>query len=61
MGNAGAPILKNEDVLIVQGKDVSEIGEAGEIKESFPPIVENVPKSERGNKIVDRIEFIDAL
>ena len=49
--------MKNGDVLIVKGQDVSQIGETEKMDELFRAFSGNVPKSESEKKVIGRNEF----
>ena len=50
-------ILENEDVLIVEGEAVSQVGETDEMAESVKAFSINVPKSDSEKKVTDMNEF----
>ena len=57
VNKAKGRILKNADVLSVQERDVSQIGETDEIRELFMAFSKNAPKSKNEKEIADRNEF----
>ena len=57
--DAEVRILKNGDVLSVQGRDVSQIEGAEEIRELSRAFSGNAPQSEKAKKIIDRNEFME--
>ena len=55
--NAKSRILNSEDVLIVKGRDLSQIEATSKTKESFRAFTTNAPKIGKSGKVVGMNEF----